>query len=115
MVKKRKTKKRKTKKRKTKKSDAEKKQTMASIVKALYPDYLRAPSQRDTPLYFMCKTLEEKEGIPMEEPLEFARCLYFDLVDEDGKWTPKARSIHADASAEANYDFQPLGRDPRSR
>ena len=103
------------KKRKTKKSDAEKKETMASIVKALYPDYLKAPSQKDTPLYVMCKILEEKEGIPMWEPLEFARCLHFGLVDEDGKWTPEARLMHAEASAEANYAFQPLGRDPRSR
>ena len=104
-----------TKKRKTKKSDAEKKETMASIMLALYPLYLKAPSQKSTHLYSICKALEEKEGMPMEETLEFARCFYFGLVNEDGEWTPEARSIHADASAAAGGGHQPLGRDPRSR
>jgi len=84
------------------------------FLKVLYPDYLEAPSQKDTPLYFLCTGLSKETGTSVEKYLEIARLLHFGHIDMDFNWTSKARSIHADASAGPASDSPPLDPDPKS-
>jgi len=75
---------------------------------------LEAPSQKDTPLYFLCTGLSKETGTSVEKYLEIARLLHFGHIDMDFNWTSKARSIHADASAGPASDSPPLDPDPKS-
>ena len=87
----------------------------AHFLKVLYPDYLKAPRQKDTPLYLFCTGLSNETGTSVEKYLEIARLLHFGLIDMDFNWTSKAHSTHADESSAATSDCPPLGRGPKSQ
>ena len=86
----------------------------AHFLKVLYPDYLKVPRQKDTPLYFLCTELSKETGTSVEKYLEIARLLHFGLIDMDFNWTSKAHSIPVDESEGLTDDSPPLGLDPKS-
>lgn len=87
----------------------------AHFLKVLYPDYLKAPRQKDTPLYLFCTGLSNETGTSVEKWLEYARLLHFGLLDMDFNWTSKAHSIPVDESEEPVDGFPVPGPDPTSQ